>query len=93
MKSAPHGTGTSGVEVADLSTSGFALLFAGRRFVVPFAEFPWFDGVAPAELRNVELLHGDHLYWPDLDIDLSLECIEHPARFPLVSRVRGAKRR
>jgi hypothetical protein len=27
----------------------------------------------------------EHLYWPDLDIDLSVESIEHPERFPLVS--------
>jgi hypothetical protein len=30
--------------------------------------------------------HPDHLYWPDLDIDLSLESIRHPENFPLISR-------
>jgi hypothetical protein len=25
----------------------------------------------------------DHLYWPDLDVDLSVESIRHPERFPL----------
>jgi hypothetical protein len=28
-----------------------------------------------------------HLYWPDLDIDLAVESIRHPEKFPLVSRV------
>jgi hypothetical protein len=36
---------------------------------------------------NVEHPEADHLYWPDLDIDLAVESIEHPERFPLVSKV------
>ena len=37
------------------------------------------------KLLNVELPHPHHLYWPDLDVDLAVESIEHPERFPLVS--------
>jgi len=29
--------------------------------------------------------HPHHLYWPDLDIALAVESIDHPERFPLVS--------
>ena len=29
------------------------------------------------------------LYWPDLDVDLAVESIEHPERFPLVSKVQS----
>jgi len=28
-----------------------------------------------------------HLYWENLDVDLSLEMIEHPKRFPLQSNI------
>jgi len=35
---------------------------------------------------NVELPHPHHLYWPDLDVDLAVESIEHPERFPLLSK-------
>jgi hypothetical protein len=34
---------------------------------------------------NVEWPSTDHLYWPDLDVDLSVRSIEHPEEFPLVS--------
>jgi hypothetical protein len=37
-------------------------------------------------LLNVELPHPHHLYWPDLDVDLAMESIDHPERYPLVSR-------
>jgi hypothetical protein len=32
------------------------------------------------------------LWWPDLDVDLDEESIEHPEEFPLVSRRRPEKR-
>ena len=27
-----------------------------------------------------------HLYWPELDVDLSVESIEHPERYPLKAK-------
>jgi hypothetical protein len=38
---------------------------------------------------NVEEPHPGHLYWPDIDVDLSLEIIEHPERFPLQSNLKS----
>jgi hypothetical protein len=32
----------------------------------------------------VERIGSDHLQWPDLDIDLHLDCIRHPSRYPLL---------
>jgi hypothetical protein len=37
-----------------------------------------------ARIARVEWPSEDHLYWPDLDIDLSVRSIEHPEEFPLV---------
>jgi hypothetical protein len=56
-----------------------------ERFL-PFEEFPWFRDVSIGQLCNVKRLHLHHLYWPDLDIDLAVESIDNPGRFPLVSR-------
>ena len=33
---------------------------------------------------DVELLHEDHLFWPDLDVDLSLDSLQCPESFPLI---------
>ncbi|HXC98759.1 MAG TPA: DUF2442 domain-containing protein [Verrucomicrobiae bacterium] len=38
------------------------------------------------QLFHVELHHGDHLYWPQLDMDLDLELITHQDKFPLVAK-------
>jgi hypothetical protein len=66
-----------------VSAHGLWLLFAKRELFVPFKEFPWFKEATIGELVNVKLYNGGHLHWPGLDIDLSIECVEHPKRFPL----------
>jgi hypothetical protein len=39
-----------------------------------------------AKLTNVERPQPHHLYWPALDVDLAVESIRHPDKFPLVAR-------
>jgi hypothetical protein len=67
------------------------LLDERERFLA-FEDFPWFRDVSIGQLCNVELPHPHHLYWPDLDVDVAVESIDHPERFPLVSKARLNKR-
>jgi hypothetical protein len=75
------------VEVTNVSTHGFWVMLGTEELFVPFAQFPWFKDAPIARLTNVERPQQHHLYWPDLDIDLAVESIRHPEKFPLVSRV------
>ena len=88
MRSVRHGKRTSDVEVTNVSTHGLWLFVHGREFFLPFETFPWFRDAPIAHIVRVELPSPDHLYWPDLDIDLAVESIQHPERFPLVSKTR-----
>jgi hypothetical protein len=89
MSSAAPGTTISEVEVTNVSAHGFWLLLGGGEYFVPFAEFPWFRDAPIGKLLNVTLPAAHHLYWPDLDVDLAVESILHPERFPLVSKAGG----
>ena len=91
MTSGRLGTPTLAVEVTNVSSHGFWLLIGETERFVPFKEFPWFKDARIGELVNVELPSPRHLYWPELDVDLAVESIEHPERFPLVSRGRSNK--
>src|SRR5262245_57130413 len=86
MTSGRPGTPTSAVEVTNVSRHGFWLLIGETERFVPFKEFPWFKDARIGELTNVELQSPHHLYWPELDVDLAVDSIEHPERFPLISR-------
>ncbi len=82
-----HGTDTSDPEVTNVSRHGFWLLLADEEVLVPFEQFPWFRSATIAQLTHVEWPSPDHLYWPELDVDLSVESIRRPEAFPLVSSV------
>jgi len=38
------------------------------------------------KILNVEEPFPGYFYWPDLDVDLSIEIIEHPEHFPLKAK-------
>jgi len=88
MKSASRGKRTSVAEVTNISSGGFWQLLGGQELHLPFKRFPWFRHATIGQLLNVEWPSSHHLYWPDLDIDLAVESIEHPERYPLVSAAR-----
>ena len=79
------GAATSEVEVTNISQHGFWLLLDDRELFLPFKEFPWFKQATVEALVRVQRPAPDHLHWPDLDIDLTVESIEHPERYPLKS--------
>lgn len=85
MKSETHGVNTSVVEVTNISQHGFWLFLEEKESFLPFDQFPWFKDAPVASILNVQLLNERHLYWPDLDVDLHVDSIEHPERFPLIS--------
>jgi len=73
------------VEVTNISRHGIWLLVDNQEFFMPYSDFPWFKEAKILEVLNVEQLQPEHFYWPELDVDLSIEMITHPERFPLVS--------
>ena len=91
MTSVRRGRRTSKVEVTNVTARGFWLLLAGRELFVPFAGFPWFRDASIGQILAVRQPSANHLYWPQLDVDLAVESIEHPERYPLVSRAPSAR--
>jgi hypothetical protein len=79
------GTTTLGVEVTNISAHGFWLLLGDEELPVPYAEFPWFRKATVEQIVAVERPSENHLYWPKLDIDLSVDSLRNPAAYPLVS--------
>jgi hypothetical protein len=84
MKSETPGVSTSEVEVTNIDGHGFWLFAKGREYFLAYREYPWFMEAKVADILNVELLHGVHLHWPALDVDLTVESLEHPETYPLI---------
>jgi hypothetical protein len=70
-----------------VSSHGFWVLAAGREYFLDYENHPWFRDARVGELMEVELLHGHHLRWPALDVDLELESLAAPEKYPLTAAV------
>jgi len=88
MNSATLGTNTSAVEVTNISAHGFWILdgSSGQELFLSFQDFPWFADATISQIREVRREGAAVFHWPSLDVDLDLERIRHPERFPLTSR-------
>ncbi len=80
------GTATLPVEVVQLTPNGVWLAYGNREFLLDHDQFPWFREATAKEVFNVSEVAPGHFYWPEIDVDLDLERIEHPNRFPLIAR-------
>ena len=83
MSSKPHGVISSELEVTNISSHGVWLLAHDQELFMSYEDFPWFKDKQVKEILNVQEPSPGHFYWPDLDVDLTVEIINHPERFPL----------
>ncbi len=86
MSLSGHGVAISEVEVSNISTHGIWLYSHGKELFMSYDNFPWFKEKSVKSIINVEEQSRGHFYWPDLDVDLTEDIIEHPERFPLRAR-------
>jgi hypothetical protein len=77
------GTTTLAAEVTNVSGHRVSMHIDDEELALPYSEFPWFKAATIQQILTVLRPTSDHLYWPDLDVDLSVESIRHPDRFPL----------
>ncbi|MBU4211521.1 MAG: DUF2442 domain-containing protein [Verrucomicrobia bacterium] len=84
MTSSTLGASTSQAEVTNIDRFGFWLLVEDMEYFLPYEDFPWFRNATVDQILDVQLLHGDHLHWPTLDVDLCLDALAQPETFPLI---------
>lgn len=86
MKSSKRG-GNISVNVENITPFGLWLFVNGREYFLNYQDYPYFREQTIKAIQNVKLLHSCHLYWPDLDVDLEIDNLENPEKYPLKSKV------
>jgi hypothetical protein len=72
--------------VENITPIGIWLYVQGREYFLDYKNFPFFEDESVKKIHNVVFSHGIHLYWPDLDVDLELDNLEHPEKYPLTAK-------
>jgi hypothetical protein len=86
MKLLKHGKDTS-ASVENITPFGIWLFVQGNEYFLTYKDYPYFKNQTLNSIQNVKLLHGYHLHWPDLDVDLEIDNLENPEKYPLKSKI------
>jgi len=81
MKSKMPGIDISEIEVVNIDNHGFWVFIKGEEYFLDYEHYPWFRDARISEILNVQLLHETHLYWPALDVDLTIEILNSPDKY------------
>lgn len=73
-------------EITHISAHGVWLLAENKELFMSYEDFPWFKDASVSKILNVEEPRRGHFFWPDLDVDLTTEIINHPERFPVTMK-------
>ena len=71
-------------ELTKVASEGIGIRVDGRDLFLPYDLFPFFRNAARSQVALIERPTFDHFRWPELDVDLELDSILHPERYPLV---------
>ena len=85
MKLSKPGKSTSSISVENITPFGIWLLVDDVEYFLNYKDFPWFLDKPIKAIFNVEKPQLNHLYWPDLDVDLELDSIVSPEKYPLLA--------
>ena len=83
INSKTHGKIIMKIEITHISANGIWILTGDKELFMSYKDFPWFKEAPVGKILNVEEPTPGHFYWPDLDIDISVNIITNPGLFPL----------
>ncbi len=86
MKSLRHGKNIL-VSVENITPFGIWIFVKEKEYFLSYKDYPYFKDQTLSSIQNVQLLHGYHLYWPGLDVDLEIDNLENPQKYPLKSGI------
>ena len=83
MLSETRGTTTYASEVTSVGRDGFWLISSDREYFVSYQDYPVFKRATIEQFYEMQEIAPGQLRWESLDVDIEIEALEHPERFPL----------
>ena len=79
------GTNTS-VKVHAIVSNGIMIEAYGNTYFLPYKSNPWFENAKITDVFNIEPVGYTGIRWDALDVDLSIESLTNPERYPLIAK-------
>ena len=74
------------VNVLMINAQGIMLSVLGRDYFLSYNRVPWLKEARISNVLNVRMAGRNAIEWPELDVDLEIESLKHPERYPLIMK-------
>lgn len=69
-----------------INSQGIMLSVLGNDYFLSYNRIPWLKDARISDVLNVEISGRSAIAWPALDVDLEIESLKHPERYPLLMK-------
>lgn len=73
------------IKITSIEQDGFWMLIDDQEYFISFEQYPDFCSATLDQIFNFRYAF-EEIHWPDMDIDIELDALRHPERFPLKFR-------
>ena len=67
-----------------INADGIMLSVQGHDYFLSYNRIPWMQDAPIRSVFNVQMSGPESIEWPSLDVDLEIDSLRHPERYPLV---------
>ena len=77
-------TADTSVSVLMINAQGIMLSVCGNDYFLSYNRIPWMRDASINNVLNVKMSGRNAIEWPDLNVDLEIDSLKHPERYPLI---------
>ena len=66
-----------------INARGILLFVGGKEYYLSYDRYPWFRNAKVSDVLDVTMPDEDSLRWDAIDVDLEIDSIIHPERYPI----------
>lgn len=77
---------STSVSVLMINSQGIMLSVLGNDYFISYNRMPWLKDARISDVLNVQMVGRSAIGWAALDVDLEIESLKHPERYPLIMK-------
>ena len=79
-----NNTSSISVDVLMINDRGIMISVQGQDYFLSYNRVPWMRDATINEVLDVQMSGKNAIEWPKLDVDLEVDSLKHPERYPLL---------
>lgn len=79
-----NNTKNTSASVLMINAQGIMINVGGQDFFLSYNRIPWMRDASIRDVLDVQMCGDEAIEWPRLDVDLEIDSLRYPERYPLL---------